>query len=141
MTWSDRKGSAMRTSTGKSGSLEGNPRGVRVRSGRPLPISVLLTGAMVLTAAGLGLAGPVGAAFLISRHGAARGTAVTASLTLAAVAVLVALLSAALLFARAWSRRAAARPARASGARRVLPAGAARVRLGRVPTARLGHPA
>ncbi len=66
----------------------------------------LVTGAMLLTAAGAGMLGPLIAAILIHRSGATEdGTAVGASLTLAILAVAVTLAVAAALFVVAWQRR------------------------------------
>ncbi|MGS2809518.1 hypothetical protein [Nocardia sp. MW-W600-9] len=94
------------------GSLGGSHRAVRVRIRRPLRVIELVTGAMLLTIAAGGMAGPVAAAMLIYRSGAGRdGTAVTVSLVLAIGAVALVLVSAAALFAMAWRRIHLRRPA------------------------------
>lgn len=91
---------------------------VRVRTRRPLRVVELITGALVLAAAGLGLAGPVAAAVLIHRSGAAReGIAVTTSMYLGLLAVVLTLGSAIALLALAWHR---AHPAPAPAADRPL---------------------
>ncbi|MEV6218848.1 hypothetical protein [Nocardia sp. NPDC051833] len=83
-----------------------------MRTRRPLRVVELLTGAMLLTIAAGGMAGPVAAAVLIYRSGAGReGTAVAVSLWLAIGAVVVALAVAAALFATAWRRVHRRRPA------------------------------
>ncbi|KAF0846034.1 hypothetical protein [Nocardia caishijiensis] len=91
----------------EKGSLRESRRAVRVRVRRPLRVTELVTGAMVLLAAGGGMTGPVVAAVLEYRAGAPQvGTAVTASLVVAIAAVVVCLVTGAWLLATAWRRRA-----------------------------------
>ncbi|MFC9968179.1 hypothetical protein ACFVH4_28475 [Nocardia ignorata] len=98
-------GFAMVVGAGK-GSLRGSHRAVRVRARRPLRVTELVTGAMVLLAAGGGMAGPVIAAVLVYRAGGPQvGTAVTASLVVAIAAVAVCLVTGLWLLATAWRRR------------------------------------
>ncbi len=113
----ERKGLAVALVGRSWGSLGGSRRAVRVRTRRPLRVVELVTGALLLSAAAGGMAGPVAAAVLIYRSGAGReGTAVTVSLGLAIGAVVVTLAAAMALFARAWRRVHLRRPASASAA-------------------------
>ncbi|MFF0545974.1 hypothetical protein ACFYTF_24345 [Nocardia thailandica] len=72
---------------------------------RPLPAVRLLTGAILLAAAGFGLAGPLLAAVLMHRAGAAEQAASTVPLALAGGAVTICLLGSAALAGAGWRRR------------------------------------
>ncbi|WP_157224840.1 hypothetical protein [Nocardia thailandica] len=85
------------------------------RERRPLTVVELLTGAMVLAAAGLGVAGPLLAGVWMRYAGAAEDTASTVSLLLAATAVISCLLAAAALARTGWRRRTGTRGRSAPG--------------------------
>ncbi|MGM7644692.1 hypothetical protein ACSVDM_07335 [Nocardia sp. JW2] len=121
-------------------SLRGSHRAVRVRARRPLRVTELVTGAMVLLAAGGAMAGPVVAAVLVYRAGGPQvGTAVTASVVVAVLAVAATLVTGVWLLATAWSRRTPRLAPETSTVRIPMPTGL-RPRLGMTGVAVRGAP-